>query len=195
MKTRTLKTLAFAFGLAVMMTGCGNRVPANPPIDDSALASPSPDPNAATPSVDPNATPVPAATANPAYSAPLTGSLTVGSISKTTHGILMFKKLEVKCVVTNTSNVALSGTVKVQFKKNSGFIKKTLNDDGTPMTQDISNLAPGQTQSVDITSTKSEDDAEITVDTQVPAAAPAPAAGATAASLTAGTAMGSAFGY
>ena len=91
----------------------------------------------------------------------------------------------------NTSNVALSGTVKVKFLKKKGIINKSLEEIGTK-DQVIAQLAPGQSISFSLTSDKHCDDAEVTVETTQPMAgagmaaasspygAPAPAYGAPA---------------
>lgn len=157
---------------ALLLTGCGNRMPAASPVDAPAAASESPAAIAPAPVVTQPVAPV--APANPAYQAPISGSLVVSNISKTKKGLL-FKKMVVKGSVVNTSQVALSGTVKIVFKESKGIFTKTLEEVETK-TIAVANLAPGGTFPIDVTSDETGvDEVEVTVETTPGAAAPAAA--------------------
>jgi hypothetical protein len=169
-------TLLGGIALAVLLTGCGNRMPANVP-DPEEPPAPAPAPSAPAPSaapVEPVApTPIsPIAPGNPNYQAPTLGSLVVSGVEKSKSG-LIFKKLTVKGTVVNVGSTPLSGTLKVDFKDKKGLFTKTFVTEETK-TQVIASLAPGQSLPFEITATKNNmDEAEVTVET-IPAA---PAAG------------------
>lgn len=174
MNKRLMTSLTLGLAMALCLSGCGNRLPANPPIDEEAETKPAAEEPA--PVVTEPAATVPTA---PAYQQPLTGSLVVSGLDKKkVGGILgMAKKIEAKGQVLNTSNVPLSGIVKVKFLKKTGIINKKMEEIGTKE-QAIAMLAPNQSISFSLTSDKHCDDAEVTVETS-PATA---MAGATAAS-------------
>lgn len=186
MNKRLMTSLTLGLAMALCLSACGNRLPANPPIDEEAETQPAVEEPAP---IDPAPVTTPTA---PAYQQPLTGSLVVSGVDKKkVGGILgMAKKIEVKGQVLNTSNVPLSGIVKVKFLKKSGIINKKLEEIGTK-DQAIAMLAPGQSISFSLTSDKHCDDAEVTVETS-PAAA---MAGAAAASNPYGQAAAPTYGY
>lgn len=166
-------TLVGGVVLALALSGCGNRVPTNVPDEEA----PTPEVTTpATPAIDPAPAPVaPPVTTNPGYVAPTTGSLVVSGVEKKKSGLVFFKHMTVKGSVVNTSNVALSGTIKVEFKEKKGIFTKTFVTEETK-TQVISQLAPGQSFPFEIKSDESGiDDAEVTVETMAPA--PTAAAG------------------
>lgn len=173
MNKRLMTSLTLGLAMALCLSGCGNRLPANPPIDEEAETKPAAEEPA--PVVTEPAPTVPTA---PAYQQPLTGSLVVSGLEKKkTGGFLgMAKKIEAKGQVLNTSNVPLSGIVKVKFLKKSGIINKKMEEIGTKE-QAIAMLAPNQSISFSLTSDKHCDDAEVTVETS-PATAMAGAAAA-----------------
>jgi predicted small lipoprotein YifL len=170
---RVLASLTLGLTLALSLSGCGNRLPANVPVDASSEESAGP---VATPTEEPAATPAPVAT-TPANQQPLTRSLVVSGIDKKkTGGFLgMAKKLEVKGSVINTSNVALSGKVTIKFTKKTGIINKKMEAVGDPKEVLVMNLAPGANFPFDVTSEKACDDAEVTVETTQPTATAAAA--------------------
>lgn len=198
---RNLQTIILVGTLAMglCLTGCGRR-PANMAAatdttgsSDTTASSTAPvstAPSTDTPAYTQPTTPTTGTT--PDYSQPSVGSLAVTNVSKTLHGILMFKKLEVKGSVINTSNVPLSGTLKITFEKSSGIFNKTLSESETK-TQDFSNIQPGQSEDFDITSSSSAADAEVTVDTQQ-AQAPVAAQGYGGSYGAQGTSYGSSYG-
>lgn len=172
MNKRLMTSLTLGLAMALCLSGCGNRLPANPPIDEEAETKPAveePAPVVTEPAATPTA---------PAYQQPLTGSLVVSGVDKKKVGgfLGMAKKIEVKGQVLNTSNVPLSGIVKIKFLKKSGIINKKMEEIGTKE-QAIASLAPNQTIAFSLTSDKHCDDAEVTVETS-PATAMAGAAAA-----------------
>ena len=174
---RTFATMTLGLAVALSLSACGNRLPVNAPVDtssDTDVENPVVDPGYEQPVVT-----TPTVPTTPAYQQPLTGSLVVsGMDKKKTGGVLgMAKKIQVSGQVINTSNVALSGTVKVKFLKKKGVINKSMEEIGVKE-QVIAQLAPGQSISFSLTSDKHCDDAEVTVETTQPTAA----AGMTAAS-------------
>jgi hypothetical protein len=186
--------LAGAVAIALCLTGCGNRMPANAPIDDASstgtsATSPAPAASAALPAPVTPAAPV------AAYVQPVTGSLVVSNVEKTKSGFIL-KTMTVTGSVINSSNVALSGTLKIQFKKTKGIFSKTVVVTDTK-TQVVTLLQPGQSFPFTVkASNHGDDDAEVTVDTN-PAAAAAPATGAPvgAPAATTGGTGASAMGY
>ncbi|MEB3223858.1 MAG: hypothetical protein VKS61_17425 [Candidatus Sericytochromatia bacterium] len=181
-------SLLGGIALAVLLAGCGNRMPANVPDPEEP---PAPAPSAPAPStapVEPVAPPPapPVAPGNPNYQGPTVGSLVVSGVEKTKSG-LIFKKLTVKGTVVNMSSSPLSGTLKIDFKDRKGLFTKTFVTEETK-TQVIASLAPGQSLPFEITATKNNmDEAEVTVET-IPAA---PAAGA----FSSGSPYGAPAGY
>jgi hypothetical protein len=171
MMNKRIAAMSLGLMLALAMTGCGNRLPANPPIDPDAEASAAP---AASPAPEASTAPVTPAATTPAYQQPLTGSLVVSNVDKKKVGgfLGMAKKLEVKGTVINTSNVPLSGKVIVKFTKKTGIINKKMEPVGDPKEVVVAQLAPGASFPFDVTSEKSCDEAEYSVETT-------PAAGAT----------------
>src|SRR5690349_2446993 len=107
MNKRLMNSLTLAALVALTLSGCGNRLPANPPIDPAAEDT---KPAAEEPVETPVAT-TPTVPTTPAYQQPLTGSLVVSGVDKKKVGgfIGIGKKLEVKGQVLNTSNVPLTG--------------------------------------------------------------------------------------
>ena len=164
--------LAGVIAVTLCLAGCGNRAPANVVVDTSAATDAAP---AASASPEkPAAAPV---ATTPAYTAPVvTGSLVVSNVSKTRTGIVLFKKMHVSGSVINSSNVPLSGTLKVQFQKNKGIFTKTLTATGVK-TVVVSTLQPGQSFPVTVDSDTRNDDAEVTVESN-PTTSTAPAAAA-----------------
>ncbi|MEB3195609.1 MAG: hypothetical protein VKP62_00245 [Candidatus Sericytochromatia bacterium] len=191
----TLKRISICGALlcALLLAGCGNRMPANIPEPEEpappaapAVPAPSVAPIPQEPVAPPVGAPAPGA---PNYSAPTTGSLVVSGVEKSKTG-LIFKKLIVKGAIVNTSTVPLSGTLKVDFKDKKGLFTKTFVTEETK-TQVIAQLAPGQSLPFEITATKSNmDEAEVTVET-MPAA---PAAGSFATGSPYGAPMGASYG-
>lgn len=188
----------------LLLAGCGNRMPAAPLKDEVTAASEAP--VAALPSAAPATLTSPQLTgtlpgavgANPALQAPITGSLVVSNLSKTKKGIL-FKNMVVKASVVNTSQVPLSGTVKIEFKDSKGIFTKTLETVETK-TIAVANLAPGGNFPIDVTSDETGiDEVEVTVETNQPSATAAPMAtgfNAAAAGQPYGTApTAGAYGY
>jgi predicted small lipoprotein YifL len=175
MNKRLMNSLTLAALVALTLSGCGNRLPANPPIDPAAEDT---KPAAEEPAVETPVATTPTVPTTPAYQQPLTGSLVVSGIDKKKVGgfIGIGKKLEVKGQVLNTSNVPLTGIVKVKFTKKTGIINKKMEEIGTK-DQAIAQLAPGQSISFTLTSDKACDDAEVTVETSQNAV---PVAGAAA---------------
>ncbi|MEB3329766.1 MAG: hypothetical protein VKQ33_11090 [Candidatus Sericytochromatia bacterium] len=160
--------------LALLLAGCGNRMPANVPEPEEPPAPVPVDPVPSLAPVEPVAPiPVPPVTpGNPNYQGPTVGSLVVSGIEKSKSG-LIFKKLTVKGTVVNLGNTPLSGTLKVDFKDKKGLFTKTYVTEETK-TQVIASLAPGQSFPFEVTATKNNmDEAEVTVET-IPTA---PAAG------------------
>jgi hypothetical protein len=198
MNKRFLASVTLGLTLALSLSACGNRLPANVPVDASAEESPAPD---TTPIEEP-ATPAPVAS-TPAYQQPLTGSLVVSGIDKKkTGGFLgIAKKLNVKGSVINTSNVALSGKVTIKFTKKTGIINKKMEAVGDPKEVLVMNLAPGANFPFDVTSEKACDDAEVTVETTQPTGVAAAATamgnpyGSTAANPYGTAAASTTYGY
>ena len=195
MNKRLMTSLTLGLAMAVCLSGCGNRLPANPPIDEEAETKPAVEEPA--PVVEPD--PAPTVPTTPAYQQPLTGSLVVSGVDKKkTGGFLgMARKIEVKGQVLNTSNVPLSGIVKVKFLKKTGIINKKMEEIGTK-DQAIAQLAPGQSISFSLTSDKHCDDAEVTVETSPTTAAAGVAAANPYGQPTAAAATrvsGSVYGY
>ncbi|MDB5100150.1 MAG: hypothetical protein JWM80_4571 [Cyanobacteria bacterium RYN_339] len=175
--------MAGMVAIALCLAGCGNRTPANVVPEDAGATAPTA-PAAST--APPAATPVVAAPPV-AYSQPVTGSLVVSGVNLTKKG-LIFRTMTAAGSVVNSSNVALSGTLKVQFKK-KGLLSSTLKDT-TVKSIVVPSLQPGQSFPFTVTADKSgDDDAECTVETNQPAATTAaPTTGAAAAMMTTGTA-------
>lgn len=182
MMNKRIAAMSLGLVMALALTGCGNRLPANPPVDPEAGASAAP---AASPSPEASTAPVTPAATTPAYQQPLTGSLVVSNVEKKKVGgfLGIAKKLEVKGSVINTSNLPLNGTITIKFTEKKGIINKSMVAVGDPKTVVVAQLAPGAAFPFDVTSDKSCDDAEVTVATTQPSA------GATAA-----TAYGNPYG-
>jgi hypothetical protein len=188
LKSKQNLALAAFVAIALCLSGCGNRTPANVVPDDAGASSTTP----AAPAADPGAstaapvTTAPAATAPAAYTQPVTGSLVVSGVNLSKKG-LIFRTLTASGSVVNSSNVALSGTLKVQFQK-KGLFSSTLKNT-TVKTVNVPTLQPGQSYPFTVTADKSGDDnAECTVETNQPAAGAVPAAAAPAAMMTSGMA-------
>lgn len=166
---RNLANLALTASLAfaLCLTGCGNRLPANAPVDEAPAAeTPAEDQPAPVAEQPAPVTPVAPVTGTPAYEQPTVGSLTVSVSEKKKKGLIPFmKKLIVKGQVLNTSTVALSGKLKIEFRKKGSTVETR--------EQEVATLQPGQSYSFDVTSEKYCDDAEVTVETRqsAPAAA------------------------
>ncbi|HEY9724118.1 MAG TPA: hypothetical protein V6D47_19095 [Oscillatoriaceae cyanobacterium] len=185
---RNLQTMILVATLAMglSLTGCGRRAANMAAPDassggDTSASTTAPIDNTPVDNTPVDNTPTVPTTGTTPYAAPTVGSLAVTNVAKKTHGVLMFKKLEVTGEVINTSNAPLSGTLKITFEKSSGIFNKTLSESETK-TQDFSNIQPGQSESFDITSSNSAADAEVTVDTlqtQAPLAAQSYGYGAT----------------
>lgn len=171
MSKNTITKIAIFGSLAVslLLTGCGNRMPANvPEPDEEATANPTA-PTATAPSAPVTVAPPPITT-TPAYTAPMVGSLTVSGVEKTKTGIF-FKKMVIKGDVVNTSQVPCSGTLKIEFKDKKGIFTKTMVTEETK-TVEISTLAPGAKQHFEVTSDDTgHDESEVTVETRQSAAA------------------------
>lgn len=183
LKNKRNLVLAGMVAITMCLSACGNRMPANAPVDDSSSSGAA----STTPAAAPSAAPVAATPAAPApiagpaaaaYTQP-TGSLVVSNVNKTKKGIF-FKTLTVAGSVVNNSNVPLSGTLKVEFKKNKGIFTKTVETTATK-TLAVTTLQPGQSFPFTVTADQhGDDDADCTVDTNPVAAAPAAAAPAAA---------------
>lgn len=197
LKSKRNLVLTGVVAIALCLAGCGNRTPANAPLDDSSSSgSTAPAPDASASPAAPAAPAAPAVPQTPAYTQPVTGSLVVSNVTKTKKGFI-FKTLTVAGSVVNSSNVPLSGTLKIEFKKNKGIFSKTLVTTDTK-TQAITTLQPGQSFPFTVTADHhGDDDAEVTVDTNpaAPAAAPAAPAAAAAAAPAGGAAMMTMPGY
>jgi hypothetical protein len=185
-RTHNLALAGFV-AIALCLAGCGNRTPANVVPDDAtggaSPTAPATDPAASEPA--PPVTTLPATT-TPSYSQPVTGSLVVSGVNLSKKG-LIFRTLTASGSVVNSSNVALSGTLKVQFKK-KGLLSSTLKDT-TVKTVPVPLLQPGQSYPFTVTADKSgDDDAECTVDSNQPAATAIPTTTAPQAMMTTGAA-------
>lgn len=177
--TRSNRSLAILVGTAMVLalTACGNRTPANPPIDEAeeggATTTPAAEPTPAGPT-----TPTVPTTPTTPVAPPITGSLVVTMVEKNLTGIIFFKHLECKGSVLNTANVPLSGKLKIDYKNKKGIINKTL---VSMEIKEISvpQLAPGQSYPFTVKSDKSgPDDCEVTVSTNQPPAAASATGGA-----------------
>lgn len=174
-------TLVGGVALALVLAGCGNRMPANVPVDEEEPGTEAPA-NPTTPASPdvPAPTPAPTAPTTPAYVAPVVGSLTISGLEKTKSGLIFFKHMTVKGSVVNTSSVPLSGTIKVEFKDSKGILTKTMVTEETK-TQVVAQLQPGQSFPFEIKSDETGiDDAEVTVETMQPAASAGTAAASAA---------------
>lgn len=173
--------LVMALAIALCVSACGNRAPANAVTPDDPSASP--DSGATTPATP--ATPIPVTPTAAPTAAPITGSLVVSNVAKTKTGIILFKTMTVTGSVVNSSNVALQGNLKCDFKKNKGIITKTV-ETTSSKTLAVPLLQPGQSYPFTFTADEhNDDDAEVTVDTTPPAAsATTSAADTTTAQLT-----------
>ncbi|HEY9721498.1 MAG TPA: FxLYD domain-containing protein [Oscillatoriaceae cyanobacterium] len=89
---------------------------------------------------------------------PASAQLTVQGVSKQASGILFWKKLSVSGQVVNNTQTPLSGEVQISFTKGGQVVETKY--------EFVTNLTPGQTHSFTDASTKTADDAEITVNTE-----------------------------
>ncbi len=170
---RTVAAIVVLGSLFVSLSaGCGTRV--GPQDDPNATPPPATNPTP-TPGATPSATP----SAEPSVPVVPTPAPQLQASQKEFKKQLLgwFGKPWVEVMVTNPSNVSLTGTVKVSFT-----------DEGDPTGDDQSKqvtLGAAETQTLKFTATKSNPDAAtITVETEAPAgaasqAAPAPGAAAT----------------
>lgn len=128
---------------------------------DVVHADPSAEPST-TPSTSPSDEPSTAPSETPSAD----GTLGIEILDKQiARKYFLFKKLVVSVKVTNhNATESLNGEVKLDYYHTSGIIHKTTAVSET-LTQEVKDLAPGQSVTLTFTSTKAAEDAEATVHT------------------------------
>jgi hypothetical protein len=84
--------------------------------------------------------------------------LVVDGVNKKKSGILFWKKVTVSGEVKNNTQSTLSGELQISFTKGGKVVETQY--------EFVTDLAPGQTHSFEVTAKKSSDDADVSVDTQ-----------------------------